>query len=161
MSSLEVEADVSESNIEKIVINQPCEIVLDAYPDYHYKGYVNKIVPTADRAKATVMTKIRFADRDSRVIPEMSAKVHFLPKDSKEVIQTKPKLVVESTALVIRNDKKVAFVFKDNSIKETPVQVGETYNNLAEIVSGLSVGDKVVAKPSERLHSGMKVKIKE
>src|SRR5712692_4578544 len=33
MSSLEVEADVSESNIERITAGQSCEIALDAYPD--------------------------------------------------------------------------------------------------------------------------------
>ena len=57
MASLEVEADVSESNIEKVHTGQPCEITLDAIPDKHYHGFVHKIVPTADRAKATVSNK--------------------------------------------------------------------------------------------------------
>ncbi len=58
MTSLQVEADVSESNIEKILLNQECEIVLDAYPEKSYPGYVAKIVPTADRTKATVLVKV-------------------------------------------------------------------------------------------------------
>ena len=78
MSSLEVEADVSESNITRVKIAQPTDIVLDAYPEVRYQGYVSKIVPTADRAKATVLTKVRFKARDERVLPEMSAKVAFL-----------------------------------------------------------------------------------
>ena len=36
------------------------------------------MVPTVDRAKATVIVKIRFVERDPRVLPEMSAKVAFL-----------------------------------------------------------------------------------
>src|SRR5436309_6232667 len=79
MSSLEVEADVSEANITRVFSNQPCEIALDAYPEHHYPAYVEKIVPTADRAKATVMVKIRFKSYDRRVLPEMSAKITFLP----------------------------------------------------------------------------------
>jgi HlyD family secretion protein len=39
---------------------------------------VARIVPTVDRAKATVMTKIRFEQLDPRILPEMSAKVVFL-----------------------------------------------------------------------------------
>jgi len=161
MSSLEVEADVSESNIEKIVINQPCEIVLDAYPDRQYRGNVDKIVPTADRAKATVLTKIKFADRDARVLPEMSAKVHFLSIDSKEQLQTKAKLIVDNAAIGTRDGKKVVFVFKDYTVSEVPVQTGETFGSRVEILSGISAGDKVVLKPSDNLRSGSKVKLKE
>jgi RND family efflux transporter MFP subunit len=50
MSSLEVDADVSEANITRISPEQNCEISLDAYPQQRYPGYVTKIVPTADRA---------------------------------------------------------------------------------------------------------------
>ena len=74
MSSLEVEADVSESNIEKIHPDQPCEITLDAFPETRYRGVVHKIVPTADRAKATVLTKVRFEERDSRVLTRCGRK---------------------------------------------------------------------------------------
>ena len=78
MSTLEVEADVSESNLSKIKVGQPCEIALDAFPDLRMQGEVSRLVPTVDRAKASVLTKIRFLDRDPRVLPEMSAKVAFL-----------------------------------------------------------------------------------
>jgi HlyD family secretion protein len=77
MSSLQVEADVSESNIAKVSVGQRCKIVLDSFPDKTYQGMVDSIVPTVDRAKATVLVKIKFLDKDSRVIPEMSAKVEF------------------------------------------------------------------------------------
>ncbi|HMD13036.1 MAG TPA: efflux RND transporter periplasmic adaptor subunit, partial [Bacteroidota bacterium] len=90
MGSLEVEADVSESNIEKVSTGQPCEISLDAYPEKNYRGVVDKIIPTADRAKATILTKVRFLERDNRVLPEMSAKVHFLDQQSAQSESTTP-----------------------------------------------------------------------
>ena len=100
MGSLQVEADVSESNIERIFVEQPCEITLDAFPEKRYRGAVHMIVPTADRAKATVMTKVRFVDRDERVLPEMSAKVTFLSEEISETqIKAKPKLTVSPGAL--------------------------------------------------------------
>ena len=82
MNSLMVETDVSESNIQKIKQDIDCEIVLDANPGKTYQGYVFKIVPTADRSKATVLVKVGFKSYDDRVLPEMSAKVSFLSEQN-------------------------------------------------------------------------------
>ncbi len=160
MTSLEVEADVSESNIEKIKENQPCEISLDAYPDKRYRGIVNKIVPTADRAKATVLTKIRFLEKDRRVLPEMSAKVNFLQNISTDTMDTQPILAVNSDAIVELNDEKIVFVFKENKVVGNPITVGKSFGRFVEVQSGLSQGDKVVLKPSKNLRTGSSVKLK-
>ena len=77
MSSLQVEADVSEANLQKVFVGQKCEITMDSLPGRIYRGEVDKIVPTVDKAKATVLTKIKFLDKDDKVIPEMSAKISF------------------------------------------------------------------------------------
>jgi RND family efflux transporter MFP subunit len=161
MTSLEAEADVSESNLEKVSINQPCEISLDAYPDRKYQGSVAKIVPTADRAKATVMTKVKFDSLDKYVLPEMSCKVRFLTKDISGTEQRPPVPAVALSAVTTRNGKRIVFVIKDNEINETPVDIGDVFGSMAEIKSGLATNDKVVNKPTDDLQSGMKIKIKE
>ncbi|MBA4313222.1 MAG: efflux RND transporter periplasmic adaptor subunit [Chlorobiaceae bacterium] len=161
MNSLEVEADVSESNIERIQSELPCEITLDAYPDKRYRGVVDKIVPTADRAKATVMTKIRFVEKDSRVLPEMSAKVHFLKMKSSDSIDVTPILAVDPTVITKRKNEIVAFVLKGQIIEEVTVVTGNKIGSLIEVKSGLNAGDKVVLRPSERLQSGASVKLRE
>lgn len=159
MNSLEVEADVSESNIERIHTDQPCEITLDAFPDKRYRGVVGKIVPTADRAKATVMTKVRFVDKDNRVLPEMSAKVSFLSQAiSDSAASQKPKLVVNIAAVVSKDGSKAVYVIKDNIIRIREVTLGAVNGSTVEVLSGLSVGEKVVLKPAENLSDGMKVK---
>src|SRR5262249_58527079 len=80
METLEVEADVAESSIGKIRVAQPCEVQLDALPDTRLAAVVSRIVPTVDRSKATVLVKVRFVDKDARVLPDMSAKVAFLER---------------------------------------------------------------------------------
>ena len=101
LASLQVEVDVSEASIEQVVAGQPCEIVLDAYPDVRYPGVVAKIVPTADRAKATIQVKVAFRRYDGRVLPEMSAKVHFLPRSEPVAhADTLPLITVPATAAV-------------------------------------------------------------
>ncbi len=158
MTSLEVEADVSESNIEKVYTGQPCEITLDAIADKRYHGYVHKIVPTADRAKATVLTKVQFEDRDDLVLPEMSAKVIFLSKESEKTAENSTaKISVPVSAVTTRDGKKVVFLLRDQTVVEIPVVVGELMGDNIEVKEGLSVGDKVVLHPSEKLSSGSKI----
>lgn len=160
MSSLEVEADVSESNIERIRAGQPCEVVLDAYPQVRYRAVVGKIVPTADRAKATVLTKVKFIERDDRVLPEMSAKVTFLAKALAGGMLSRPILVVSPSAILNRDGRKVAFVINDDKLIEKEVDIGGTVGNNVEIRSGLSAGDRVALNPQEKFSSGMRIKIK-
>lgn len=160
MNSLQVEADVSESNIERVIVNQPCEITLDAYPETRYQGYVAKIVPTADRAKATVLVKIGFKSYDSKVLPEMSAKALFLSKPV-EAAQTtaKPILTLSASALATRNGQKVVYVIRENKAIEVPVSVGKEMGSLVEITSGVSAGEKVVNKVNDAIRDGTKVKV--
>lgn len=92
MSSLEVEADVSESYLAKVHVGQATQITLDSFPEAKYDGVVSKIVPTVDRAKATVQVKVKFVNLDSRVLPEMSAKVSFQLMDKSKDAATAPSL---------------------------------------------------------------------
>lgn len=160
MDSLQVEADVSESNIERIKVGQPCEITLDAFPEKRYRGVVHMIVPTADRAKATVLTKIRFQDQDERVLPEMSAKVAFLTEQiSESQINAKPKLVVDPGAVLERNGKKIVFLMQGEQVQERKVSLGQMVGNAAEVLSGLSAGDTVVLHPPADMKTGDKVRV--
>jgi HlyD family secretion protein len=119
MGTLEVEADVSESNLAKAKIGQPVEITLDALPDARFRGSVVGIVPTVDRAKATVMTKIRFEKLDPRILPEMSAKVTILSQPATDADQ-KPVLAVNPKAVVERDGRKQVLRVKDDTVERWP-----------------------------------------
>lgn len=160
MSSLQVEADVSESNIEKILADMACEITLDAYPDHRYAGYVAKIVPTADRSKATVMVKVGFRNYDERVLPEMSAKVSFLSGQEKETLNEAPVLLIPQSALAKRGGKEVAFRFEKGKAVEAAVTTGRTFGAYVEIKDGLANGDQVIDNLNDKIVNGVKVKIK-
>ncbi len=161
MSSLQVEADVSESNIKRVKINQPCQITLDANPQKNYAGYVAKIVPTADRSKATIMVKIGFKEYDESVLPEMSAKVSFFTEPiSQEQQAEKPILVVPYKSIAKRDGKDVVFKVKDEKAVQVPVVVGRELNSYNEIKSGLNEGDRVIENVTEDINDGTKVSVK-
>jgi RND family efflux transporter MFP subunit len=156
MSTLEVEADVSESSVGKVRLEQPCEIQLDALPDARFRGVVARMVPTVDRAKATVTVKVRFVDKDPRVLPEMSAKVAFLSQELPPELRTR-RTVIDPGAVVERNGRRVVYVVRDDHAIETPIEVGDKLGDWLEVVKGVEPGDKVVANPSEKLHDGDRI----
>jgi RND family efflux transporter MFP subunit len=160
MSSLEVEADVSESNLSQIRIGQPCEIQLDALPELRFRGEIHMIVPTADRSKATVMVKVRFLDKNSRILPEISAKVAFLSRPTTGE-EKKPRTALNKAALVNRKDRKVVFLVKGDRVVETPVSLGSPIGDMIEVLEGVKVGDQIVLNPSDRLKNGSKIEIEE
>ncbi len=161
MNSLQVEADVSESNIIRVTPGQPCEIILDAYPDKRYPGVVHKIVPTADRAKATVLTKVAFMSKDERVLPEMSAKVMFLSELPKTTGDANlPVLTIPLSALTTRDGKTMVLMVRDGAVVEMPVTAGEPLADRVVIREGLSAGDKVIVRPDPTMTAGARVRVR-
>jgi RND family efflux transporter MFP subunit len=161
MTSLQVEADVSESNIQKIIVGQDCEISLDAYPNLRYAGFVDKIVPTADRSKATVLVKVGFKNYDSRVLPEMSAKVLFLKEKEEQTDIDEPALLmVPLSALATRNEKKVVYKVIDNKAVEIQITTGREFGNYVEVLSGIENGEQVIDNPGQQITDGVSVSVK-
>jgi RND family efflux transporter MFP subunit len=156
MDTLEVEADVSEASISRISVGMPTEIQLDAYPDLRLLGEVSRIVPTVDRSKATLLVKVTLREKDSRVLPDMSAKVGFLERvpaadERKAVTAVRPEAVAR------RGTASVVFVLdKDGKVKETPVTTARRLGDLLEI-SGAKAGDKVALSPPDKLRDGATV----
>jgi RND family efflux transporter MFP subunit len=160
MSSLQVEVDVSESNLGMVRLGQPCEIQLDAIPDGRFRGTLHMIVPTADRTKASIMVKVRFVDKDPRVLPEMSARVAFLERPVDEGEQ-QPRTAVSPAAVAARKSGTVVFLVRNDRAAETPVTLGGRLGDAVEVLSGVNPGDTVVLNPPPKLKNGAAVKRKE
>jgi len=165
MDSLVVEVDVPETRLSQVAVDAPCEIVLDAYPAKRYRGAVKEIGRRVNRSKATVPVKIRFVDRGEGgggkldILPDMAARVSFLsaPVDP-ATLNTPPKLVVPTGAVVQRNGRDVVFVVDDGEVRMTPVQLGAPVAEGRELSTKLPAGTKVVLDPPASLSDGGKVK---
>lgn len=160
MSTLEVEADVSEANVAKVRRDQPVEITLDAIPDRRFRGSVSRIVPTVDRAKATVMTKVRFETLDPRILPEMSAKVNFLSQPATEA-DFKPVLAVSPKALTVRDGRQAVLrIATDDTVEVVPVTPGRTLGDSVEVRgSTLKSGERLVLSPPAQLKAGSRISV--
>jgi RND family efflux transporter MFP subunit len=158
MTTLEVEADVSESNLAKAEVGSPVEIMLDALPGVRFRGVVAGRVPTVDRAKATVMTKIRFEKLDARILPEMSAKVTVLSQAVTDADQ-KPLLAVNPKAVVERGGKKQVLRVRADKVETIDVSTGRSLGEVIEVTGAIAAGERVVLNPSDKLHDGSLVTV--
>src|SRR5206468_3096325 len=118
-STLMVEADVSESQVAKLKLGTPGEIVLDAFPDRRYRGKVAEVRPRVDRAKATVTVKVGFVDDPADVLPDMGAKVTFLARELDAAAQqAAPTPAISPDTVVDRGENKAVYVVSgDDTVK--------------------------------------------
>ncbi|MYC27858.1 MAG: efflux RND transporter periplasmic adaptor subunit [Nitrospira sp. SB0662_bin_26] len=156
LRTLQVEAEVSESFLSSVGLEQPAHISLEAVPGHVYHGSVSQIVPTADRTKAAIPVKIRIDDLDEKVFPDMSATVTFLEEPSPSSAKEVPPdtLGVSPDAIVTRNGQTMVLLVVNNVVSEMPVEIGSPLNGLIPVRGEVIEGDTVVANPPEALVEG-------
>jgi len=160
LATLEVEVDVNEAYIAQIRNGQSTRITLDAYPDTSFAGRVRQVVPTADRQKATVQVKVSILDRDSRILPEMGAKVLFSREGEAPVAAAPRRVRVPANAVVGAADSPVVWVVHGDRVTRVPVELGPAQENVVEVRKGLEGGEQVIVDPPADLKDGVKVRPK-
>lgn len=157
MSTLEVETDVSESNVSRLKIGQPAEIGLDGLPGERFVGEIVRMVPTIDRAKATRLVKVRFQKIDPRILPDMSAKIVFLDRPLTES-ERQPVIAVSRQALFTDDGKAVVFLVEGDRLKRVEIPAGEANQGELVPVPQLKPGQRVVIRP-KAFKDGQKIRV--
>jgi HlyD family secretion protein len=158
LSVLDVEVDVSQNEIGKVRLNQPATIVADAFPDRRYQGIVSEMAPEANRQKATLQVKVRVAQPDGIIRPEMNAKVTFLEPPSGPIGPAKVSAPKE--AVFTRDAQRYVFLVDGGKATARPVRVGAEADGRVEILEGLAGGESVVTRGVEVLKDGQRVRVK-
>jgi RND family efflux transporter MFP subunit len=160
-SSLVVETDVPEGRLHQVKSGGPCEVVLDAYPSRRYRGAVVELGKKVNRAKATVVVKVKFVDAAEGVLPEMSARVSFLAEElTAESMKEPPKMVVPAAAVTERAGAKVVFVIDNGKLRMIPIRVGGPFGGGFELLEGPPSGTRLVSNPEAALKDGQNIKEK-
>lgn len=161
LRTLEVEADVNESNLGQLREGQPAEISVDAFPGQKWRGRLRQIIPTANRAKGIVQVNVAISDPSDRLLPEMSSSVSFLQAERTVAeIQEKPKIWVPSAAVVPDSaGSHVVAVDAENRARFKRVTIGAVRDGRSEILSGLDEGDKVVTRDAAAIEDGDRVRV--
>jgi RND family efflux transporter MFP subunit len=166
MKSLEIDVDVNEAYINRVVNGQDVSAVLNAYPDWQIPARVITTVPTADRQKATVQVRIGFVKLDPRILPDMGVKVTFLRPDAKpaaneDVAARRPATLVPKTAVRSDAGQTVLFVVRnDGRVERRAVRTAGEDGSQVEVVAGVTRGEQVVAPLPPAIKDGDQVAIK-
>ncbi|MBA2589348.1 MAG: efflux RND transporter periplasmic adaptor subunit [Alphaproteobacteria bacterium] len=162
MNSLEVQVDVSENYIERVEAGGAATIHLDAYPDWDIPGEVIAIIPTADQSKGTVAVRVRIKTKDTRILPQMAARVAFMTKPEKNAGPVVARVTVPPAAVTVTGKTGTVFVLKeDGTVEKRDVAVGLKTAQAVTILSGITSGDRLAGDGLDKLHDGDKVKILE
>jgi RND family efflux transporter MFP subunit len=164
MDSLEVEVDVSENFINRVRPQQPVVIKLNAYPDWDIPGSVIAMIPTADRAKATVKVRIAIKLKDPRIIPEMGARVSFLSEKEPqapgaEKTPAASGVTIPAEAVATSGDTSIVYVIHDSAVERRAVRLGAKTAAGQVVIAGLAIGDIVALGDLTKLGDGVRIRI--
>jgi RND family efflux transporter MFP subunit len=160
-ATLEAQIELSETRFGTISEGDPARITIDSSAERSWPGRVRKILPAADRQKATIEIRVEFLERPPTLKPDMGLRVAFLPKDTKPTAGGPQKIRIPARAVITRDGKSEVFVVESGVVRRVPVVVGATAEGTTEVESGLSGGESVVVDAPADLRDGARVVPKE
>jgi RND family efflux transporter MFP subunit len=165
MASLEVEVDVSESFINRVVAGQPATVRLNAYPDWSIPARVIAIIPTADRAKATVKVRVGLDTMDERILPEMGARVAFLERaeasTATATTSAQRPVLIPQESVQVDGDTGVVFVVAGSGVERHTVHLGAQSAGGQIVLAGLAAGTRLARGDLGSLVDGSRVRIEQ
>jgi len=134
-----VEAAVPEAQAGLITTGAAARASLPAYPDQSFAGTVSAILPAADADTRALRVRVVLPNRGGRLKEGMFAQVSIVPRHA-----TATPLV--PTEAVIRTGTRtvVIEVLPDGHFQPTEVQIGRDAGGKAEVLQGLTAGQRVV-----------------
>ena len=118
-------------------------------------GVIDRISPVVEAESGTVKVTVQLdgAGTDAGALVPGSFVTVLVPTE------TRPNaVVVPKRAILLERDQSIVYRVQDGVAVRTPVTVGLSAQDLAEITSGLSVGDAVVTVGHESLRDGAPVR---
>ena len=156
MSSLEIEIDVNEAYINRVVAGQPVVATLDAYPDWRIACHVIAIIPTADRQRATVAVRVGFDALDPRILPDMGAKVAFQESGTRGTVVSG--VTLPRAAVQTEDGRSHVWVVNDGRVERRAVSVVTETATEVVVSGGLTDGTRVVVDAPAGLADGVMVR---
>jgi HlyD family secretion protein len=158
LTTMEVEVDVQERDLQKVEVGRSGRIIPDAYPDRMYTAKVQRIQPLVSRQRGVVRVTLRIDQADQYLLPDMNVRALIEnPPSATPVAET---LWIPEAAVSPEADSSVVFRLDGERAVRTEVKLGEKEGKRVQVVSGLSAGETVVLPGGRRLVDGQTVRLK-
>jgi HlyD family secretion protein len=151
LTSLLVDVEVSEVDINSVEIGQPVTLSFDAVLGKEYHGKVVKVAQTGASVSGVVNFKVtvEMIDADDDVKPGMTAAVTITIMELQDV------LLVPNRATRFVDGSRVVYLLVDGQPVETKVSLGASSDTMSVLVDGdAKEGDILVLNPSSETQGG-------
>ena len=130
----------------------PIEATFSGYKNKIYIGEVDSVASRINAETRTLLVRIKIINDNFELIPGalLEVAIKYYEKNS---------LGVHDTAVMLEGRKIYVYkVLENNTVKKTEIETGIRNKGNLEIVSGLQMGDKIIAEGLSKTNPGGKIK---
>ena len=150
---LNIRADMRRLGISKEELRQyPIEVGLQTDEGYPYRGTLNYVAPTIDRATGTLAVRAILPNREQVLVPGNFVRVRVGAADEHDSL-----LVPDAALGTDQGGRYLLVLDKNNTVEQRKVAIGPKVGDLRVIENGLKPDDRVVVAGILRAILGQKV----
>ena len=144
LSSLLVDVEVSEVDINSVSIGQPVTLTFDAILGKTYHGEVVEVTQagTVDEGVVNFTVTVELTDADALVKPGMTAGVNIVVEELQDV------LLVPNRAVRLVEGERAIYVLEEGESVRKEIRLGSSSDTMSIVVSGdVAEGDLIILNP--------------
>jgi HlyD family secretion protein len=144
LSSLLVDVQVSEVDINSVSVGQTATLTFDAILDKTYEGVVVQVGQAGETVQGVVSftVTVELIDADELVKPGMTTAVNIVVEEVQDVI------LIPNRAVRLIDGQRVVYVLRDNQALPVTVTLGASSDTFSELASGdINEGDLIILNP--------------
>lgn len=152
-SSIKAKIQLNQADLGKVTVGQKVTLKLNETNGSTYEGVVETIAAFADSQSRVFDCLINIHNADGALNSGIYGYVEIVDQQKREI------LVAPVTAVNGSEGNYFVYTIEDQKAKKVSVELGEMKNEMAEILSGLQAGDKIITSNLSSLHDGDKVEV--
>lgn len=144
LSSLLVDVEISEVDINRIAIGQPVTLTFDAILGSEYHGEVTQVSQSGNTVQGVVnfTVTVKLTDADEKVKPGMTAAVNVTVEKLTDV------LLIPNRAVRLVDGKRVVYILRDGLPVQVEIRLGSSSDTMSVLAGGeVKEGDPIILNP--------------
>ncbi|MEW5941513.1 MAG: efflux RND transporter periplasmic adaptor subunit [Chloroflexota bacterium] len=151
LSSLLVDVEISEVDINSVSVGQPVTLTFDAILGKEYHGEVTQVSQAGVAAQGVVnfTVTVKITDADEKVKPGMTAAVTITVQELKDQV------LIPNRAVRLVDGKRVVYVLRNGAPEQVEIRLGSSSDTMSVLAGGeVNVGDEIILNPPVEFQPG-------
>ncbi|HDY8204950.1 TPA: efflux RND transporter periplasmic adaptor subunit [Vibrio vulnificus] len=143
-----VDAEVFERQAHWLTNGSQASMTLDALPGKAWQGEVDYVYPILDPKTRTLRMRLKFANPNGELKPNMFANITLQPVSDSEVLTVPKSSVIRSGGMT-----RVVLAEGEGKYRSARIETGREADDKVEVLQGLNQGDRIVTSAHFMLDS--------